>query len=144
MAADQTLGQFLRSRGHRLTGPRRAVWEVLHSAGEHLTAGQITQRARRAHPEVNRASVYRSLALFAELGLARESNLGMGEASRWETAHLDDQFHLVCECCGRIGHHAGDLVERVRSHLSGEHGFRARRVELHVSGLCGACQTAGA
>ena len=140
-AMDEILGVVLRESGHRLTDPRRTVWRVLYTAAEHLTAEQVTERARAADPGANRASVYRSLSLFADLGLARELNLGADQPTRWETAHADDQFHLVCEGCEQVVHHAGRLVEEVRSHLLRGHGFAARRVELHVSGRCARCSS---
>ncbi|MFQ5947832.1 MAG: Fur family transcriptional regulator [Acidimicrobiia bacterium] len=139
MLDEAELGHFLRERGHRFTEPRRIVWEVLGSAQSHLTAEQIARRVQAADPGVNQSSVYRSLSLFAELGLARESNLGPEEAAHWELAHPDDQFHLICESCGEVQHHTGETIEQVKTHLATEHGFQARRVELFVSGLCRSC-----
>lgn len=130
------LGQHLKDRGHKLTNPRREVWEALTRANSHLTAEQVAQMAG---PGVNLASVYRSLTLFAEIGLARESKLGSDGAARWEVAHPDDQFHLVCESCGNVEHHGGELVNQVRSHLNADHGFQASSVDLAVSGVCGTC-----
>ena len=53
----------------------------------------------------------------------------------------DTQFHLVCEECEQVVHHAGRLVEEVRTHLLSGHGFTARRVDLHVSGRCARCSS---
>ena len=125
--------------GHRLTGPRLAVWDVVASSRAHMTAEEIADSVRDADPTVNLSSVYRSLALFAELGLVRESNLGANEASHWELAHSDESFHLRCTSCGRVEHHTGDLVAQVEYHLSRHHGFNASRVELLVSGTCREC-----
>ena len=87
--------------------------------------------------------MYRSLSLFAELGLVRESNLGANEAIHWELAHSDESFHLRCAACGRVEHHTGDLVAQVEHHLSFHHGFQASRVELLVHGTCRDCGGAG-
>lgn len=122
-----------------MTGPRRAVWEVVSSTGEHLTAEEISERVRAIDPDVNLSSIYRSLSLFADLGLVRESSLDSSGAAHWETAHPDDQFHLRCRACGRVEHHTGDLVERVRAHLGENHAFHAEEVELLVTGLCEEC-----
>lgn len=135
----QELGTILRLRGNRLTGPRQIVWEVVRSAEGHLTVEEITARVHEADPSVNLSSVYRTLALFAEIELVRESNLGTDGASRWEPAHPDDHFHLVCESCGRVQHHGGDIVETVRSHLAADHGFAAANIELVVTGTCSDC-----
>jgi Fe2+ or Zn2+ uptake regulation protein len=125
--------------GHRVTGPRRAVWDVVSATGDHLTAEEIADRVRRLDPDFNLSSVYRSLGLFAELGLVRESSLEGGGAVHWEMAHPDEQFHMRCSNCGRVEHHTGDLVERVRDHLAGEHGFLVDQVDLVVTGTCRDC-----
>jgi Fur family transcriptional regulator, ferric uptake regulator len=133
------VGAVLREHGYRLTRPREVVWEVLRRADGHLTAEQIADRAEQAAPGVNLASVYRALALLSDLDLVRESRLGEGDAAVWEMAHPDEHFHLVCGSCGDVSHHAGDLVEQVRTHLGGEHGFAVDSIELVVTGRCDSC-----
>lgn len=139
MADEHDIAELLRERGHRVTRPRRAVWDVLRRAAGHLTADEIAQRVEAQEPGVNLASVYRSLALFSDLALARESRLGDAEASRWEVAHPDEHFHLVCRRCGNVDHHVGTLVADVREHLHRGHGFAAEAIELTVTGICAAC-----
>jgi Fur family transcriptional regulator, ferric uptake regulator len=129
----------LRDRGYRLTPQRQLVWEVLRSAERHLTAEEIHERVCRVVPDFNVASVYRTLALLAELDLVKEVRLGDAKG-HWELDHPDDDFHLVCRRCGAVSHHTGTLVEQVRAHLSGAHGFLVEGVELVVHGICEACQ----
>ncbi len=143
MGRDATeLRTALGDAGHRLTGPRLAVWEVVVRSDAHMTAEEIAEAVREADPTVNLSSVYRSLALFSDLGLVRESNLGANEASHWELAHSDESFHLRCTSCGKVEHHTGDLVTLVADHLSDHHGFEATRVELLVYGTCRRCSEA--
>ncbi len=130
---------LLRHHGYRVTQPRRAVWRALVEADGHLTVDQIASRVHALDADVNLASIYRSLALFQELDLARESRLGDQEAAHWELAHPDEHFHLVCDDCGRIDHHVGSLVEEIRGHLQRGHGFEPRDVELTVTGRCEDC-----
>ncbi len=130
--------EVLRRHGHRVTRARTAVWDALRAADTHATADELATEARRRAPGTNLASVYRALALFAELGLAREVHLG-DDAGRWEVSHPDDAFHLVCEECGRVDHHAGDLVGQVRDHLTAEHGFVPSSIDLTVAGRCSDC-----
>jgi Fur family ferric uptake transcriptional regulator len=132
------VGQKLRGQGYRVTPQRRLVWDVLRQAEHHLTADEIHARVSATVPEFNVASVYRTLALLAELGVAKEVRLGDGAAS-WELAHPDDEFHLVCRRCGRVTHHHGTLVEDVRVHLADGHGFVTDSVELVVHGVCSDC-----
>jgi Fur family ferric uptake transcriptional regulator len=139
------LGAALRAGGHRLTEPRRAVWAALAGSSDgpaHLTVDEVVDRTGRLGSAVDRATAYRVLALLDELGLVRATQLGSGDAVRWERAHPDEHFHLRCTSCGMVDHHIGTLVEAVREHLAGGHGFEAETVELTVHGRCAACRTA--
>ena len=140
--ATTDVGDVLRQHGYRLTSPRWLVWSVLRSADGHLTADEVTDRVNDADPTVNRSSVYRSLTIFEELDLVRRSHLGIDESARWEIAHPDDEFHLVCRSCGSVGHHAGELVDRIRSHLHERHDFIADGVDLVITGQCADCSRA--
>lgn len=133
------LRHVLAPAGHRLTGPRMAVWQAVSRASGHQTAEQIATKVQEADPAINLSSVYRSLALFYELGLLRQSHLG-DEAAHWELAHPDEQFHLRCDSCGMVEHHTGSLVDEIRRHLEQGHGFVADRVDLVVSGTCENCR----
>lgn len=115
------------------------MWQVVSGTGEHLTAEEIARRVHEIEPEVNLASVYRSLSLFSELGLIRESTIESGGPAYWELAHDDDHFHLRCRSCLSVEHHRGETVEEVRRHLAEDHGFIAEEIDLTVTGLCATC-----
>lgn len=138
MSDEESLTGTLRRHGYRITPPRLRVWQVLESGG-HLTAEEIAQRiANAAGPDVNLASVYRSLALLEELELVRSSRLGEGSTT-WERAHPDEHFHLVCRQCGNVSHHRGTLVDKVATHLRTDHSFEPEHIELVVTGRCADC-----
>ena len=148
---ERELTAALRVGGHRLTGPRRAVWAALapHAqnmdghvdghASAHLSVDEVVERTQALGSGIDRATAYRVLALLEELGLVRASQLGSGDAVRWERAHPDEHFHLRCTSCGMVDHHVGTLVATVREHLDDGHGFRAETIELTVHGRCAAC-----
>jgi Fur family transcriptional regulator, ferric uptake regulator len=136
------VGDRLRTEGYRLTPQRRMVWEVLRRSDHHLTAEEIHAEVVRTAPDFNLASVYRTLTLLAELDMAKEVQLGGGKG-HWEINHPDDDFHLVCRGCGTVQHHPGDLVEQVRRHLAGQHGFSAENIDLVVHGICADCKRRG-
>jgi Fur family ferric uptake transcriptional regulator len=135
--------QVLRAAGHRLTPQRIMIWDVLRREhGRHLSAEAICAEVQRTIPSFNLASVYRTLALLAELGLVRESRLADGPAV-WEVTHEDNHHHLVCRVCGSISHHEDPVMDRVAGHLLDAHGFAAEQVELVVTGICADCRAAG-
>jgi Fur family transcriptional regulator, ferric uptake regulator len=132
-AADQ-----IRASGYRMTRQRQLVWDVLRAADRHLSADELLDAIRDHDPDLNLSSVYRTLALLVELGLAQEVRLG-DAVSYWEPAHSDDEYHLVCDSCGNVLHHPSELVDQIRDHLWG-HGFEASEVKLVVHGQCRDCR----
>jgi Fur family ferric uptake transcriptional regulator len=130
----------LRESGHRLTPQRVLVWDVLRRAEDrHLSAEEILREVQKILPTFNVASVYRTLALLAELGLAKETRLADGPAV-WEVAHDHQHHHLVCRACGAITHHEEPALSQVAIHLLEEHGFAAAELDLIVTGTCAACR----
>jgi Fur family iron response transcriptional regulator len=64
--------QILEHRGIRPTSQRVKVAEILLTSPRHLTAEQILVALREATGHVSKATVYNTLNLFVEQGLARE------------------------------------------------------------------------
>lgn len=127
--------QHLRDEGIRATRARVAVFHALERAGRHATVDDL---AAVIGGGVNVASIYRSLALFEDLGLVQRT-AGPGDATAWELRHADDQIHLVCTACGAVTHHpvgeAADLIAHVRE----DHGFEVRRASVTMEGRCRGC-----
>lgn len=131
------LESALRAHGHRVTRPRHVVWEVLSGSDGHLNAQEITERVHDLDPGVNVSSIYRTLALFTEIDLVRESRLG--DAATWERSHGDAVIHLVCNSCGAVDHHDTRSVEALRRELTTHHSFTPDGIDVSVSGWCRAC-----
>src|ERR1700754_3720261 len=84
----------------RLTPRRRAVLDVLRGATDHPTAADVYDRVRVVSPGIGAATVYRTLGLLVEAGLALELNLGDGVAARYD-ANTQRHDHVVCDGCGQ-------------------------------------------
>ncbi len=133
------LESALRAHGCRVTRPRHVVWDVLTSTGRHLNVQEIAERVHARDPGINVSSIYRTLALFTEIDLVRESKLG-DDASTWEPAHGDAAIHLVCTTCGTVGHHDTDLIDALRLQLGALDGFESQSIDVRVDGTCAACR----
>jgi len=64
--------QILEQRGIRPTSQRLKLAEILLTSPRHLTAEQILATLRQSTGHVSKATVYNTLNLFVEQGLARE------------------------------------------------------------------------
>lgn len=133
------LADELRARGVRVTQPRQLVWDVLSASDGHLSAAEVVQRVQARDPGINQSSVYRALALFAELELVRESRAGDDSASTWEVRHPDGVIHLLCDGCGAVIHHRTNRVEQLRKDLAGDGGFAPATIDVRVTGRCATC-----
>lgn len=74
MSRSQTrdIAELLQSHGVSPTRQRMAVGEVLLSAPRHLCADQVREALDEDGQRVSKATVYNTLNLFVERGLARE------------------------------------------------------------------------
>jgi Fe2+ or Zn2+ uptake regulation protein len=127
----------LRDRGERMTIARRALLEVLADARSHLTADEILAEVQRQHPEVHRATVYRTLETLDRLGIVEHTHLGHGAAAY----HLADDVHqhLVCEVCGAVVEVPATLFKDVEQRLQRDYGFVMRPFHFAIVGRCENC-----
>jgi Fur family transcriptional regulator, ferric uptake regulator len=133
--------QELMVRGIRITGERRILIETIQAADRHLDAATLLELARRRDPEINRATVYRTLELLKKLRLIDELDLMHlnGEKHFYEAKTEIDHVHLACFECGRIEEFTSPLFERLKAEISQQKGFRVRVTRLEVGGRCSQC-----
>jgi len=136
---DEILTQ-LRTRGHRVTAPRLAVIETLEQADSWLSPELILARARNACPGLGLVTVYRTLALLAELGYVRRIHLNSG-CSGYARAGLGHSHHLVCRSCQQVVEFPGmeDLTYFIQG-VQDRTGFQVEDHLLELLGVCPACQ----
>jgi len=132
----------LRSSGHRLTPARRAVVQVLaEPAGyEHFVPEEVLARARRLHPRLGRATVYRTLEIMASLGFLRVLCDSLGK--RYYVRATGGHHHLLCRGCNAVVPLATCPAEGLEEELAKRFGYTLEGHVLEFYGLCPACQAA--
>jgi Fe2+ or Zn2+ uptake regulation protein len=128
--------------GYRLTGPRRALAQLISGRRGHFTAEDLLGESRRRRLGVTRATVFRSLDVLSELGLVERLDLPSGEHAfvACEPAH---HHHIVCSRCGRSTEVADNGLEAVAAAIERQSGYRVDTHRLELFGLCPACRSAG-
>src|SRR5947209_12791009 len=96
----EDLVALLRERGQRVTSQRLVILRELRRHGGHATAEQIHRLVHRDLPGTSIPTVYATLDLLVELGLARRLDLGLGAALY--DARTEAHQHAVCRRCRRI------------------------------------------
>jgi Fe2+ or Zn2+ uptake regulation protein len=131
------LTELLHERGMRVTSQRLLIERALRDHGGHLTAEQVHELVEPALPGVTQQTVYSTLALLADLGVARRV-AAPGPTTRFEAVGRD-HHHMICERCGAIE----DLEVRVQlgavSRAARDSGFVPASAGVTVLGLCARC-----
>ncbi len=130
------LNEYMDRKGLRSTAQRRLVTEVFFESDGHLSIEDLLVKVRIQDPKVGYATVYRTLNLLKECGLAYERHFGDG-VSRYEVAHEDEHHdHLICLDCGHIVEFENDEIERLQENLARQHGFELKRHKHELYGTC--------
>lgn len=129
-----------KKRRVRWTNQRQQIVEQFLFAAEHLTADQLLQRVREVDPTIGAATVYRTLNLLVEIGVAQRVNLGSGSAAFEPVLGRHHHDHLICLACGTVVEFADDQIESRQRKIARANGFILRHHRLEMFGLCSACQ----
>ncbi len=140
-----SLMKELASRGVRITAQRRLLVSIIQDSPRHLDAAKLLEIARKRDAEIDRATVYRTLALLKEHGLIDELDLMHieGEKHYYEAKTSRDHCHMACFRCGAIMEYASSSFEKLKEEMAAESGFQIRVVRLEVGGFCKRCQKSG-
>jgi Fur family ferric uptake transcriptional regulator len=130
------LADRLRRVGQRVTPQRLVILGALEP-GAHLSADEVFARVEQQLPGVNRSTVYRTLELFRDLGLASMTDLG-GGARQFELIDAP-HHHLICHRCGTILELDDNLVGPLREAIRHRYGFTPAIDHLALFGFCAAC-----
>lgn len=130
----------LRRSGHRASGPRSAVVEVLGRQDCVLTAREVADELRAEGRDVGLATVYRALELLAGMGLVKRLDMGT-ESARYEPADPSGEHHhhFVCDRCGRVSQFEDDGLERAIARVARRLDHRVGGHEVVLHGDCSAC-----
>jgi Fe2+ or Zn2+ uptake regulation protein len=134
-----SVAALLRSKGERMTAPRRAVLTVLSSATGHLSMEEIVTAVAESAPSVHRASVYRTLVALSDLGVVQHVHLGHGATAYHLTGAEGPHLHAQCRRCGAIQDLPNDLLSEVARRMGAAHGFELDATHVALSGLCADC-----
>lgn len=139
----QRLDAYMNKKGLRSTNQRRIIAETFFESAaktpKHVTIEELLARVRKKEPKIGYATVYRTLKLFTECGIAAERNFGDGQTRYELSDESTDEHHdhLICNDCGKIIEFHDHRIERIQETLCDELGFR---ISSHKHEIYGDCQ----
>jgi len=126
---------YLADKHLNTTTQREAIVDQFLRATDHISIDELLARVRKRHHKVGYATVYRTLKLLVDSGLAIERQFGDGQA-RYEVVG-DHHDHLICVKCGLILEFEDDEIERLQDKIASRMGgFTVLRHRHELYGLC--------
>jgi Fur family ferric uptake transcriptional regulator len=137
----ETFQEWLKERGLKATSQRDDIARVFLSSDRHITVEELYGEVKKVNPRVGYATVYRTLRLLRECGLAVERHFNDGEA-RYERAEGPKRAHdhFICERCGRIVEFSGHEIETLEQRIAKKLGAVIARHRLELYGICRECR----
>lgn len=129
----------LRNRGYRITPQREMIIEALTHSPEHITAEAIAQQLEKHTQAINIATIYRTLELLWQEGLACRNDLSEGKIV-FATFQHGPHIHLVCRKCDKVIDGDIGLLSELRQKLQQLYHFDPDLDHFSIFGVCSECQ----
>ncbi len=135
------LHQHMSKKGLRSTDQRRLIVETFFASPNHVSIEELLAHVRAHDPRIGYATVYRTLKLLSECGVAFERRFGDG-LTRYELADdASHHDHLICLECGSILEFEEPRIEEIQEQVALQYGYLLRSHKHEMYGICPKCQT---
>ncbi len=131
---------YIAGKRLKMTPQRKRILEIFLESKGHLTAEDIYRNIKETYDSIGQATVYRTMKLLAESGLAKAVEFGDG-AIRYELKYGQDHHdHLICERCGVNVEVVDSEIEALQEKVAAANGFVLTGHKMYLYGLCPACR----
>ena len=133
--------EYLAAKNLKQTSHRKIILETFLDGEGHRSVEDIYREVRSEDSKIGYTTVYRTMKLLIQAGLAREIDLADG-LTRYE--HLYNHTHhdhLVCTACGTSIEFLNTEIENIQNAASVRLGFKVLDHKLQIYGLCSLCRT---
>lgn len=130
--------KYLRRHHLKTTQQRELIVEQFFRSKGHISVDDLLARVRQHQHHIGYATVYRTLKLLTDCGLAAPRQFGDGQ-TRYEVADENDNphDHLICLQCNLILEFENTEIEKQQDEVAARlGGFKVVRHKLELYGLC--------
>lgn len=127
----------LRAHGCRVTQPRLAVLRALLEHGGTIDATRLTELAQVHEPGIHEATVYRTVKVLTEVGIANHVHAGHGPSLVRLAGN--EQLVAICRDCGAISSVPAAAVDALVDDVESSTGFVLEPGHFALEGVCATC-----
>nr|WP_207263985.1 Fur family transcriptional regulator [Desulfovibrio sp. Huiquan2017] len=139
-SAEQVFIEYLKENKLPLTPQRRCIAEIFLQTEGHFSAERLCELVRLILPNLGQATIYRTLKLLVDSGLAEAIDPGDGVVLYEHGYGHEHHDHLVCRKCGRKVEVQDPVIEKRQEALASMHGFNLIRHRMYLYGECRDCR----
>src|SRR3974377_1427965 len=138
--AQDILHRHLKEVGLKQTAQRDTILRTFLETRDHLSTDELHRLVKKKDPKIGYTTVYRTLKLLAECGLASEVAFKDGIARYEHQYNRRSHHHMVCTECGSSVEFFSDEIERIERETGRKHKYLTTRHTFQIYGVCDACQ----
>jgi len=131
---------YLQKNNLKLTNQRLKILEQFLSIEKHFSAEELYRIIRQKDPGVGYTTIYRTLKLICDAGLAREVDFGDGFTRFEHSFGHEHHDHLICLKCGKFVEVVDPALEALQMRLAKKHGFITMKHKMQIFGYCNKCK----
>jgi Fur family ferric uptake transcriptional regulator len=135
--------KHLRGQGLKRTAQRDLILEVFLGTEGHVTGEDLYRLVRKRDDSVGQTTVYRTLKLLTDSGLAREARFGDGRAHYEHNYKHQHHDHMICSVCGKVIEFYSPELEAIQDKMAARHQFELTSHLLRMIGVCAKCRQKG-
>lgn len=132
--------EHIQAAGLRRTAQRNLILETFLSTEEHLTSDDLYRIVQKEDPAIGHTTVYRTMKLLTEAGLAREVRFGDNKTYYEHHYNHEHHDHMICTECGKVIEFVSNDIERLQDEMADKFGFKPTHHSLRMWGVCSDCQ----
>jgi len=134
------LQRVIKSKNLKYTKQREVILYALYHNRGHHSPEDILNYIKSSFPDENIgiATIYRTLTLFEEEGLAESISFGK-DGKKYEVGHKNHHDHLICLECGKIIEFVDEIIEKQQIVVSKKYNFHMIDHTMKIEGYCDKC-----
>ena len=136
----EQLARYMSEHGMKSTRQRDLIVQIFFDMTEHISVEELYQLVKKKDPNVGFATVYRTMKMLTECGLANRRNFGDGHARFENTYEGEHHDHMICTACGTITEFESDALHSMQSEMAQRRGFKVHSIKTEFYGICRGCQ----
>jgi Fe2+ or Zn2+ uptake regulation protein len=133
----QLLENTLKKHGYSVTRVRRLVFTALDKQAPQTMSELIS----RLTPGIDRASAYRTVSLFENIGIVQRLQIGWKYKLELSDEFTDHHHHISCVKCGQLqSFHENEEFVRILEQSAKRSGYTLVHHQVDLQGICKKCQ----